>query len=160
MVYKLICVAAAAVVMQGGAALACPDFTLAAAERYDVTGAELYQPRSYDVVAGGTADIAACKKTVRLDEDGAGFFMDMPDFAFGVTGLGPYDLHLSVISGCDSALLINTAAGNWFYDDDSNGDLDPKIIINNPVDGRIDIWVGTYDGEYCEAQLTLETFDR
>jgi hypothetical protein len=65
-----------------------------------------------------------------------------------------------VVSECDAALLINTASANWYYDDDDNGDLDPKIVLTRPANGRIDIWIGTYDGEFCNAQLQLETFDR
>jgi hypothetical protein len=54
--------------------------------------------------------------------------------------------------------LINTASVNWYYDDDDNGDLDPKIVLTRPADGYLDIWVGTYDGAYCDAILSLETF--
>jgi len=49
---------------------------------------------------------------------------------------------------------------NWFYDDDDNGNLDPRIVLTRPSNGIIDIWVGTYDGEYCDAVLSLETFRR
>ena len=31
-------------------------------------------------------------------------------------------------------------------DDDDNGNLDPKIVLTRPVDGRIDVWIGTFDG--------------
>ena len=43
---------------------------------------------------------------------------------------------------------------------DDNGNLDPRIVLTRPIDGRIDIWIGTYDGEYCNAQLQMETFDK
>ena len=71
-----------------------------------------------------------------------------------------YQLVVSVVSACDAALLINSASANWFYDDDDNGNLDPKIVLTRPVNGRLDVWIGTYDVEYCDAQLQLETFDR
>lgn len=67
---------------------------------------------------------------------------------------------ISVVSRCDSALLINTASGSWYYDDDDNGNLDPRIVLTRPLDGQIDIWVGTYDGDFCDAQLRMETFYR
>jgi hypothetical protein len=69
-------------------------------------------------------------------------------------------LEISVISKCDSALLINTASANWYYDDDDNGNMDPKIVLTRPLDGYLDVWVGTYDGDYCDAILELETFRR
>lgn len=67
-------------------------------------------------------------------------------------------LVISAISECDSALLINTSSANWYYDDDDNGNLDPRIVLTQPVDGRIDVWMGTYDGQYCGAELRMETF--
>jgi len=67
-------------------------------------------------------------------------------------------LVISAVSACDAALLINTSSANWYYDDDDNGNQDPRIVLTRPVDGRIDVWIGTYDGEYCNAQLKMETF--
>jgi hypothetical protein len=72
--------------------------------------------------------------------------------------MGPYTLHIRVVSQCDAALLINTASATWYYDDDANGNLDPLIVLTDPADGFIDIWVGTYDGSFCKAVLELETF--
>ena len=76
-----------------------------------------------------------------------------------LTGLDGYYIVFSVESDCDSVLLINTAATNWFYDDDDNGASDPLIRLTNPSTGVYDIWVGTYNGRYCDAVLSLETFD-
>jgi hypothetical protein len=57
-------------------------------------------------------------------------------------------------------LLINTAEGSWFFDDDSNGNFDPLLELSSAglLDGRVDVWVGTFDGQYCNATLSLETF--
>jgi len=45
------------------------------------------------------------------------------------------------------------------YDDDDNGNLDPKIRLTNPAaNGIYDIWIGTYNGATCDAQLIIETF--
>ena len=74
--------------------------------------------------------------------------------------MGRYKLAISVVSRCDAALLINTGSVNWFYDDDDNGNLDPRIVLTRPSNGIIDIWVGTYDGDYCDAVLSMETFSR
>lgn len=71
-----------------------------------------------------------------------------------------HTLVISVVSRCDAALLINTGNRNWFYDDDDNGNLDPRIVLTRPSNGIIDVWVGTYDGEYCDAVLSMETFRR
>jgi len=57
-------------------------------------------------------------------------------------------------------LLINTGSTSWYYDDDDNGNADARISLTRPANGRIDVWVGTYDGTYCDAKLSLETFYR
>ena len=51
---------------------------------------------------------------------------------------------------------------NSIYDDDDNTNSpgDPRISLTRPANGRIDIWVGTYDGSVCDATLNLETFYR
>lgn len=141
-------------------ALACPNFDLSPAASYSATGQQLYSPRAFEVVAGGENYVWDCRNVRPGTDTGAGYFTSAPDFSFGLSGMRPYQLVVSVVSECDSALLINTASANWYYDDDDNGNLDPKIVLTRPADGRIDVWVGTYDGEYCDAQLQLETFDR
>jgi hypothetical protein len=70
-----------------------------------------------------------------------------------------YSLEFRVDSDCDSVLLINTGAMNYYFDDDDNGNFDPKIRLTRPSEGWYDVWIGTYNGSECTAVLTLETFD-
>ncbi|OUD11042.1 hypothetical protein BVC71_04110 [Marivivens niveibacter] len=144
----------------GTAAQACPDYNLSPGESYRASGADLYQQRFFDVIAGGQNYIWNCPNVRPGTDTGAGFFPSAPDFSFDLAKMGRYELVISVVSECDAALLINTASANWYYDDDDNGNLDPRIVLTRPNDGRIDMWIGTYDGEYCNARLELETFDR
>jgi len=74
--------------------------------------------------------------------------------------MGRYQLVISVVSECDSILLINTGAVNRYYDDDDNGNYDARISLSRPSNGWLDIWVGTHDGKTCDATLSLETFNR
>lgn len=148
----------AASVILGGAAQACPDWTLSAAAQYSGSGNYFYQPRAYDVIAGGEFPLAKCTQIRPATDSGPGFFTDRPDFRFEIFGMSRYELHIRVNSECDAALLVNTASATWYYDDDDNGNLDPRIVLTNPADGMLDIWVGTYDGQYCNAVLELETF--
>ena len=83
-----------------------------------------------------------------------------PDFSLELSGMDPFRLVLKVVSECDSVLLVNTGAMNWYYDDDDNGNLDALITLTRPSNGWLDVWVGTHDGETCDAVLSLETFDR
>ena len=157
---KSILLAAIALLGFGGAAMACPDFNLRAVEAYQASGSQLRQPKFFNVVAGGENYIWNCSHIRPGTDQGAGYFTSQPDFSFQLGGMGGLRLVISAVSDCDSALLINTASAGWYYDDDDNGNLDPKIVLTRPANGRIDIWVGTYDGEYCNAQLRMETFAR
>ena len=145
-----------ATMMATSPAAACPDPTLMG-ENYSFSGQELYSAKEFFVVAGGENSLQSCGKRMRVVGTN-GYFTTPPDFSFDVTRLQKYDLHVSVTSDCDSALLINTPDGLWFYDDDSNGNLDPFLSLTTVPDGWLDIWIGTYDGGYCDATLTLETF--
>ena len=142
------------------AAMACPDFNISPQASYQASGKQLYATQGFDVVAGGSNYIWNCRNVQPGTDTGAGYFPSAPDFSFQLSDMSRYKLEVRVISECDAALLINTASANWYYDDDDNGNLDPKIVLTRPANGRIDIWIGTYDGEFCNAQLQLETFDR
>jgi hypothetical protein len=144
----------------GGAAQACPDFNLAAVEAYQASGSQLRQPKFFNVVAGGDNYIWDCPNVNPGTDQGAGYFTSQPDFSFTMSNMGGLRLVISAVSDCDSALLINTASAGWYYDDDDNGNYDPRITLTRPANGRIDVWVGTYDGQFCNAQLRMETFGK
>lgn len=141
------------------AAMACPDYSQWG-DSYRVTGPQMRSPVRFNVVAGGENYIWNCPNVRPGTDQGAGYFTTAPDFTFDMSGMSGLKLEISVVSKCDSALLINTASGSWYYDDDDNGNMDPKIILTRPLDGYLDVWVGTYDGDYCDAILQLETFRR
>ena len=135
------------------AAAACPNVSAPGVANYSTNGQDLYSPNSYSVAAGGQASLSSC------GFNGTGYVISQPDFEFQLSGMESYGrLNLRVDSSCDSVLLVNDAAGNWHFNDDSNGNLDPSIDIRSPASGVYDIWVGTYNGDICNATLTLETF--
>lgn len=140
-------------------AQACPDYTISG-ETYQASGSEFYTPRTFEVIAGGDTRLTACPHIDPLTDVGSGYVMTRPDFTFSLSGMSAYTLEISVVSKCDSMLLVNTGRANWYYDDDDNGNYDPKIVLTRPSDGWLDIWVGTYDGQYCNAILRMETFYR
>ncbi len=149
---------AAAFVAMPGVAVACPEINLSGTTlRFD--GQALYQPRSFDVIAGGTENIAKCGIRNMTSGRPEGFVARAPDFELESRGNG-YELEFRVESQCDSILLINTGGGNWYWDDDDNTDsaLDAKIRLSRASDGLYDIWIGTIDNETCNARLILETF--
>lgn len=149
-----------ALILLGSAAVACPDPESAASNTYDVAGEALQVAQTFSVTAGGENPVLACGDVQPSTDRGEGFFAIQPDFAFDFSGLAGFGLEISASSDCDTVLLINTSSSNWYYDDDDSGDDQPQIVLTKPVDGQIQIWVGTYDGAYCNAQLKLETFSR
>lgn len=135
-----------------GAAQACPDYQLWGEQTYNSNGEQLFTPRTFSVVAGGDNYIQSCGFS---DE---GYFTTAPDFSFDLSGMQGYRLEIRVTSNCDATMLVNTANSTWYYDDDSNGQADPMVNLNSVQNGVLDVWVGSFNGEYCDAQLTLETF--
>ena len=150
---------AAALVTFGfaGAAAACPTYQLQGPGA-NLSGSQIAGGGvSYRVVAGGNTRLQDCTHIRPTTDRGPGVFTQQPDFTFGLSNMGGRQLVVSVVSQCDAALLINTATATWYYDDDDNGNLDPRIVLTRPANGRLDVWVGTYDGNVCDAVLNLRT---
>lgn len=140
-------------------AFACPDWSLSG-DTYRLSGRDLTGGRTFNVTAGGDTSILNCRNVRPQTDRGQGYVMDRPDFTFDLSGMDGYRLTISVVSQCDSILLVNTGRANWYYDDDDNGNLDPLITLTRPSNGWLDVWVGTHDGEYCDARMTMRTSRR
>lgn len=151
---KIALISGAALLAAATTAMACPDYSQTGAS-YEVSGGQLYSGLDLEVVAGGNNNIANCNIP---GVSGSGYFITPPDFSFYLSDMGGYDLEVSVRGDCDTALLVNTPSAQWFYDDDSAGDLQPHLMISGVGDGRLDAWVGTYNGEFCNATIHLETW--
>ena len=140
--------------LTGGAqAQDCPDFTengVALSYSSDA----LYTPRSHDVLAGGSVNLAQCAEL-----PGIGFVGRGPDFTVTSQAGAGRALSISATSGCDTVILVNGPTMTWEFDDDSAGDLDPVVWFADAESGIYDIWVGTIADDLCDATLTLETFD-
>ncbi len=145
-------------VFAGSAAMACPNYNLYG-DTYELTGRSLLGGQYVNVRAGGDRSILGCG--IRFGSDrGRGYVTQAPDFSLKLSGMERYRIQFRVVSRCDSILLINTGAANWYYDDDDNGNLDARITLSRPSNGWMDIWVGTHDGSVCDATLYIETFRR
>jgi hypothetical protein len=141
------------------AVVACPNFNMNGAIG-SFTGDQLYSERTFRVQAGGSHNIQNCPSVRPRTDRGRGFVTTAPDFTIQVSGMSRYQLVMSVISECDSILLVNTGSVNWYYDDDDNGNLDARIVLTRPSNGIYDIWIGTHDGAVCNAQFSMETYNR
>ena len=140
-----------------GAAYACPNWnnnpTYGA---YDLSLSQLRAGQALELTAGGSINWNDCQHIRVGTDDGPGFFEAAPDVRFFVNNVEGRRLTISTNSACDSTLLINTQSASWFYDDDDNGNADAKIVLTRPLSGQIDVWVGTYDGQYCDARVSIQ----
>lgn len=134
------------------ASAACPSYANSGAP-LSYTAESAYMPQATRVVAGGNIDLSQCGEV-----PGVGFVVESPDFTmmYDALTLGRA-LELRVTGDCDTVLLVNTAQGEWVFNDDTNG-LNPAVRIANAPSGQYDIWVGTLGSDTCDAQLEVETF--
>lgn len=87
-----------------------------------------------------------------------GYVAEAPDFSLNYTS-GFFSLTIKVEdTNADTVLLVNGPNGSWHFNDDTNG-LDPSITFNNPADGRYDIWIGTFDGNFADSTLVITELD-
>lgn len=150
---KKILAALAILVGTAGVAAACPAWQNSGVQSGYTTGQDLYSPNSYSVVAGGSESLRGC------GWNNTGYVISRPDFEFQIDGLHQYGrLEIRAIGQCDTVLLVNDAQGNWYFDDDSYGNLNPAINLYRPASGVYDIWVGTYGPNTCNATLQMETW--
>lgn len=146
-----------AVTFVAGASYACPNISSSGAT-INASASQLYSAQSYNVTAGGSSDVSRCGIRTYNGVSPSGWVAQAPDFELNYYKDANYSLEIRVVSNCDSVLLINDGDGDWFYDDDSNGNSDAALHINNPASGLYDIWIGTFGPQTCSARLELETY--
>lgn len=133
----------------------CPNPALSGQTlAYD--GVQLWSRQSLGTMASGNTALSACNISGTR-----GYANAAPNYTFYLSQMQGYRLDLAVDATCDSTMLVRAADGSWHFDDDSNGNLDPALSLDDfrQTNGRVDVWVGTYGGGSCAATLTLETFD-
>ncbi len=115
-----------------------------------------FRPDPYvtSVSPGGSVNLRNSRLVSGLGA--TGFVSEAPDL--GVTYnpvIGILPLTFSVQGGGqDTVLLVNGPDRRWYFNDDTNG-KDPQIRINNPKEGRYDVWVGTYRDGGIGRSVTL-----
>lgn len=110
-----------------------------------------FEPDPYlvDMQAGGSVDASA------LGGNCWGYVAEAPDLKVYYSP-GDLPLTFSVTSEADTTLVVQDPDGNWICDDDTGGNLNPLITINEPVAGQYAIWVGTFSqGDLSDATLEI-----
>jgi hypothetical protein len=133
-------------------AAACPNITTGN-QTFNHSATQLWSPISYNIIAGGDVNLANCPRV-----PGVGYVVRNPDFSLYYNKNANYELEFRTSGNCDTILLINTGAGNYYYDDDDGDGSNARIRLTRPSAGRYDIWVGTYGPSTCNSRLTMETF--
>jgi len=109
-------------------------------------------PRSVDIVAGGTEDAS------HLGGSCVGMVGDAPDYRLTYTA-GGLPLNIWVYADVDTTLVVNDPNGNWNCNDDGAGDggnVNPGLRWANPPSGVYDIWIGRYgSGDGAQARLVF-----
>lgn len=147
-------VAGAALVFAPGVSVAQksgakPDFTLD--PNYgEVTLQTGFTPDPWtkSILAGGSVPASAARSGCEGSVSAA------PDLQLTFEA-GDLDLTVRAVASEDTTLLVNTPDGQWLCDDDSGGDLNPKVLISNPQSGRYDIWLGTYNDDMVQSTLEI-----
>ncbi|MBX3430094.1 MAG: peptidase S1 [Hyphomonadaceae bacterium] len=109
-------------------------------------------PHNIQMTAGGEVNARAA-----LGNACPGFIANAPDFdLYWQAGNSGLPLVISADSQADTTLVVHTPSGQWLCEDDGgfNG-LNPGMRIDNPQSGLYDIWVGTYNGGYAPATLSI-----
>jgi len=129
------------------AAPTCPDWSLGGAEVNLVNGGSVSQ----SVVAGGSVNLFDNQCGIQAH----GYVAQAPDFSLYFDPQGQVStLNISVQGQCDTTLLVNDPNTNWVFNDDAT-DLQPAITIGDAVEGRYDIWVGTFGQSTCQSTITF-----
>ncbi|MFO0562582.1 MAG: hypothetical protein U0269_31485 [Polyangiales bacterium] len=91
------------------------------------------------VRTGGTLSV----RGLNLNERCVGWVTREPDLILRVMTPTPA-LRVWVESSRDTTLVINTHDGRWRCDDDSAGNSNPQVLLDEAGVGQYDIWVGSF----------------
>lgn len=144
-------------VFLAGPAWACPDYN-AVGYSIDVSGIGLGKPLQYTIIAGGDGYLSHCNITL-ADERGDGYFPATPHLSLTLRDMAYQRVSITAEAvDCDTSLLVNAPDTQWFFNDDAGYSFNPQIKFVQVFDGKMDIWVGTFDGHRCEALLTIQNY--
>lgn len=108
------------------------------ARTLNLNGGFLPDPNVTNVAAGGRISAA------RLGNQCRGFVDARPHVRLNFNP-GELPLIISASSRTDTVLVVNAPDGRWYCnDDDGEGPLNPSVRFDDPMEGRYEIWVGTY----------------
>jgi len=118
-------------------------------ETATLSGGFTPDPYVVDLSSGGSLDAS------NISAECAGFVAMVPDVRLNFQP-GSLPLYIGSESAADTTLVVNAPDGQWYCDDDSGEGVNPLISFDRPLDGRYEIWVGTYaDASLEPARLSI-----
>lgn len=132
----------------------CPDFRIQA-PWLSILGTDLGTGISMIRSAGGQTNLANCSSI-----GGLGSINASPHLVVNYTNdRARTTLQFSMDDGnsgytCDTTLLVRDTAGQWWFNDDTNG-YNPAIRISNAPTGQYFVYVGTYGSTQCDSRLRI-----
>ncbi|MGY6536731.1 MAG: TadE/TadG family type IV pilus assembly protein [Pararhodobacter sp.] len=144
----------------------CPDPRISA-PWLTIFNTDLSSPLTIQRRAGGSTQLTGCP-----DIDGVGFINASPHLVLRYDNEGQSGtnrrLRLLMNDGnrgrsCDTTLLVRDPSGQWWFNDDiSNSwwstDLNARLNMGNAETGVYHIWIGTWNGSGCDADLIIERY--
>jgi hypothetical protein len=136
----------------------CPDPDTFMAEPLVMTGNELRYNQVSNVgtvVGGADTNLVLCSGI-----PGSGNFFANPTYTLDLSEMDAFwRLTVSVQSECDTAILVQDAAGMFHFDDNSGSDVEDgpgndldgliRMFEMENLNGRVNVWIGTEDGGTC-----------
>jgi len=115
---------------------------------------------SVAALAGGATQIQWCQGI-----PGVGYFSANPNFSLTLTELDAlFQLQIETTGPhCDTTLLVRMPNGGWYFDDDAGDRLRSRLRFTaidfnmSDLNGRMDVWVGTYNGNDCNVGVEVKT---
>jgi hypothetical protein len=140
----------------------CPNPDAYIAEPVVTTGDDILDSRirvNNMTVGGASTNLVNCPGL-----PGIGHFYANPTYTLDLSGMTDdfwrFQVHTN--SDCDTGLVVQDAAGTFHFDDDSGSDYNARVRLFDMADlnGRINIWVGTYWGNTCDdVDLIIRVWD-
>ncbi len=109
-----------------------------------------FEPDPYTVTVNGGGAIDAST----LNESCAGYIDARASFTLNYRA-GEWPLYISGASDADTTLVVRTPNGSWVCDDDSGGNLNPRVGWDDPASGRYQVWLGRFGAQNETATGTL-----
>ncbi|MCH7639622.1 MAG: hypothetical protein IH855_09195 [Bacteroidetes bacterium] len=104
-------------------------------------------PAAIDLVAGGPDEnsIEGCNGYINNAA---------PDVDLNFETDGSLPLKIYVRSSTDTVILVNLPGGEWVCNDDYDG-TSAAVLLDDPMSGNYNIWVGTFSSDVEEPAATL-----